>query len=140
MKLVDVCDDYAGEGSLKKYYEENKITNYKIISLVLKLSAGDIKNNHLAFLRTIYNDEFYDYNFEINEVLTYLNDYKIRIWTSKEKSDDYLLLLYLCSILKDKPTNISVVFTTDYNKDLLSIDCLNVKEITQTLKLEKKYR
>lgn len=102
MCIIDICDNYAGGACLKKYYDKNKITNYKIICMGLNLAVGDIKSNHLSFLRTLYEDNTYNYNDSINELLNNLTNSKSRIWSSKGSDDDYLLLLYLCNLLKDK--------------------------------------
>lgn len=137
MKTIDVCDDYAGYGCLKKYYEENKITNYKIICLGLDLVIGDIKNNRVSFLKALHGNNFYNYDDSINELLENLPSSKIRIWSSKGNDNDYLLLLYLCDLLKDKNHNLTVVYTTDYDKNVLSINCLHHKEIKSVLVHEK---
>lgn len=137
MKTIDVCDNYAGGGCLKQYYVKNKVDNYKIICMGLNLSVGDIKNGHASFLRTLYEDNTYSYTDSINELLNNLPNSKIRIWSSKGNDDDYLLLLYLCDLLKDKSDNLTVVYTTDYNKYVLSINALHYKEIDSILKYEK---
>lgn len=137
MKTIDICDNYAGGGCLKHYYIKNKITNYKIIYMGLNLAVGDIKNNHESFLRTLYEDNTYSYNDSVNELLNSLPNSKIRIWSSKGSNDDYLLLLYLCDLLKDKSHNLSVIYTTDYDKRVLSINALDYKEIESILKYEK---
>lgn len=137
MCIIDICDNYAGGACLKKYYDKNKITNYKIICMGLNLAVGDIKSNHLSFLRTLYEDNTYNYNDSINELLNNLTNSKSRIWSSKGSDDDYLLLLYLCNLLKDKSKNISVIYTTDYNRHTLSINALHYKEIESILNYEK---
>lgn len=138
MRVIDVCDNSGGANCLKKFYEENQINNYKIIDMGLNLAIGDIKNNHLSFLKKLYNDDSYDYNNSITELLNSINDTtKIRIWSSKGNDNDYLLLLYLCNLLKDKSNHISVIFTTDYNDSVLSINSLYYKEIDLVSKYEK---
>lgn len=137
MKIIDVCDNYAGGGCLKQYYVKNEITNYKIICMGLNLAIGDIKNNHVLFLRTLYNDNSYNYNESINELLNNLSNSKIRIWSSRGSGDDYLLLLYLCDLLKDKCPNLTVIYTTDYDKKVLSINSLHYTEIESILNYEK---
>lgn len=138
MKIIDVCDNYAGGGCLKQYYERNNISDYKIICMGLNLAVGDIKNDHLTFIRKLYKDNSYDYNDSINELLDSINgNTKIRIWSSKGNDDAYLLLLYACNLLKDICDNISVVYTTDYNKYILSISTLHYSEINHILKYEQ---
>lgn len=139
MNIIDVCENYAGGGCLIQYYDKNKIMDYKVICMGLNLAIGDIKKDHLSFIRKLYNDDTYDYNFSIKELLNNINNTtKIRIWSSKGNDDAYLLLLYLCSLLKSISSNISVIYTTDYNKDVLSINALHYKEINSIVKYEKK--
>lgn len=137
-KIVDVCEKISAAGCLKKYYEKNNIENYKIISMGLNLSIGDIKNNHLSFLRKLYNEETYDYNVNIQELLNNINETtKVRIWASLGNDDDYLLLLYICNLLNGKCNNISVIYTTDYNKYALSLNCCDYKEVNKLLEYEQ---
>lgn len=98
MKIIDVCDNYAGGGCLKQYYVKNEITNYKIICMGLNLAIGDIKNNHVLFLRTLYNDNSYNYNESINELLNNLSNSKIRIWSSRGVVVMITYCYYICVI------------------------------------------
>ena len=52
-------------GCLKQYYENNNIKDYTIFALEMHLSIGDIKNNHLGFLKKLYQ-KYYDYNYTYN--------------------------------------------------------------------------
>lgn len=136
MKVIDICEDYGGKGCLKKYYKENNIKDFSAISLGMYLSIGDIKKDHLSFIKELIDNE-YDYSSELDKIIRESATSKIRIWSSKTNADDYLLLLYLCNMLKDKKNKISVIFTTDYKKDLLSLTALDYKEVPLILKHEK---
>lgn len=129
MDIIDICEKFSGRGCLKRYYESNNIFDYKIISMGLLLSIGDIKYNHLSYVKDLCDDYFYDYSYSINEVLKNAENNKIRIWSSKGDDDDYLMFLYLCDLLKDKCTSISVIFVTDFSKGILSINALSYKEL-----------
>lgn len=70
MKIIDICESFGACGCLKQYYESNNINDYIIFALEMHLSIGDIKNNHLEFLKKLhqkYRDYNYTYNY--NEVL-----------------------------------------------------------------------
>ncbi len=58
----------------------------------------------------------------------------IRIWSSHLNCDDYCLLLYLCSKIKNK--KISVIFSEEFNYHCLSIDMMDGSEIPELLKRE----
>lgn len=136
MKVIDICDDYGSKNCLKGYYDLKNVTDYFIISTELSLGIGDIKNNHIDFLRKLYNDSLFE-----NDSLKILDnvntDTIFRIWSSKKDNDSYLLLLYVCYLLKDKNVNIHVVYSTDYNENALSISSIESKEIEEVLKYEK---
>ena len=138
MKIIDVCNKYSGAGCLKKYYEDNNISDYKIESLMLDLAMGDL-NNHIEFLHNVYYfDGFFpDYEEVIDEFINSIdNNTIVRVWSSMGNSDDYLLLLYICNLLKDK-CPIHVVFTTDYDNRILSINPLDSRDIPLILEKEK---
>ncbi len=135
--MIDICESFGGAECLKHYYISKKISDYTIYSLRMRLSVGDIKENHLNFLRGCCYDGSYCYIEALNELLDNVNsDTKIRIWSSKKDDDDYTLLLFLCNFLKDRISKISVIFSSDYN-DLGSINALDYKEIEFLLNYEK---
>ena len=136
MRIIDVCEHPSGAGCLKQYYEANNINDYKIIFVWQLLTIGDIKYNRMDFLKNEFQFEP-EHNWKEELFNNIDNNTKIRVWSSKASSSDYLLLLYLCNLLKDKCNNISVVYSTDYNKDAWSINFLSSREIGPILKYEK---
>ena len=138
MKIIDICESLTACGCLKHYYESNNIKDYIIFPLGMSLSIGDIKNNRIDFLRKFYQDDNYDYTELLNEISNNItNDTIIRIWSSKNNDDEYMLLLFLCNFLKDKTNKINVVFANDYNEYLCSINALDYRKIESILKYEK---
>ena len=143
MKIIDICENFSALGCLKQYYENNNIKDYMIFALEMHLSIGDIKNNHLGFLKKLYQKCYdynytYNYNEELKKILNNItNDTIIRIWSSKKNDDDYMLLLFLCNFLKDKLNTINVVFANDYNELQYSINFLDYKKVNDVLKYEE---
>lgn len=106
----------------------------------MSLPIGDIKYNRIDFLKNFYQDDNYDYTKSLNEILNNItNDTIIRIWSSKKNDGEYMLLLFLCNFLKDKTNKINVIFASDYNEFLYSINALDYREIKSILKYEKFY-
>ena len=137
MKIIDVCENPSGAGCIKCYYENNGINDYQIIPMWLCLVIGDIKGDRLPFLQKLYNDPGFDYHDAVKELLNGIDENTmVRVWSSKGNADDYLLLLYVCNLLKDKASNMSVVYSTDYLEEVISITAADYKEIPLILKNE----
>lgn len=139
MKIIEVCEGYSSAGAIKRYQNEHNINNL-IIPLALFLSIGDIKNNREKFLKKLYPEiDFKSSNEDfLNELFNNIDaDTKIRIWSSKKNDDDYLLVLYICNLLKDKCYNISVIYTSDYNEYADTLGAIDYKEVKGLLKYEK---
>ena len=135
---IDITSSVSGAYTLKEYYKRNDINDYCIFCLPLLLSIGDIKN-HLFDREVVYND-FYENVVEfkntIDDLLNSINqDTIIRIYSSKINIDDYLLMLYICNLLKDKDNTIKVVFVSDY-KDVFSLGALDTTEVKEVLNKE----
>ncbi len=135
---IDITSSVSGAYTLKEYYKRNNNNDYCIFCVPLLLSLGDIKN-HLFDREVVYND-FYE-NVEelkntIDDLLNSINkDTTIRIYSSKIDIDDYLLMLYICNLLKDKDNTIKVVFVSDY-KDAFSLGALDTTEVKEVLNNE----
>lgn len=138
MKIIEVCEGYSSRNVIKKYLDEARKNNI-IISFSLFLSIGDIKGNREHFLKNLCLEKQFCNTNEQNALLDTIDkDTVIRIWSSKTNADDYLLLLYLCNLLKDKCDNISVIYTSDNRKGAFDIGALDYKEIPNVLSLEHK--
>ena len=62
-------------------------------------------------------------------------DKTIRIWSSKNNTQEYLNFLFFCYKL---PNRISVIFVNEYDEYVYSAGSLNYKEIKELLKYEHK--
>ena len=137
MKVIDVCDNFAGAGCLKRYYESINKKDYQVIPLGMFLSVGDIKGDRLSFLKELIDEEYDNSNF-IEELISSVNENTIiRVFSSKKDNDSYLVLLYICNLLKGKVKGINVIFTNNYNEHSYSINVMDYKEIDSLLNYEK---
>ena len=128
---IDITSSVSGAYTLKEYYKRNNINDYCIFCLPLLLSIGDIKN-HLFDREMVYDN----FKKSIDDLLNSINqDTIIRIYSSKIDIDDYLLMLYICNLLKDKDNTIKVVFVNDY-KDVFSLGALDTTEVKEVLNKE----
>ena len=62
-------------------------------------------------------------------------DKTVRIWSSKNNTQEYLNFLYFCYKL---PNEISVIFVNEYDEYVYSAGALNYKEVKELLKYEHK--
>ena len=105
------------------YVELSTIDNYEII-LPKGIYHKDIK---LSYKESIN---------KLNKSIKNKED--IRIWTSHYEINSYLLFLYLCNYLKDKECNIFVIYTDEYNKELITPSCLFSHELEKCIPTEHK--
>ena len=132
MKIIDICYDISGMSTLRKYYINNNIKEYSIIYLPLALSIGDIKND--LYNRTIFDVELKS---KINELLNSINDNTIiRVFSSRINVEEYLLLLFICNLFKNKNNKVEVIFTSDY-LNVHTLGALSYEEIVNVLKNKK---
>ena len=128
---IDITSSVSGAYTLNEYYKRNNINDYCIFCLPLLLSIGDIKN-HLFDREMVYDN----FKKSIDDLLNSINqDTIIRVYSSKINIDDYLLILYICNLLKDKVNTIKVVFVNDY-KDVFSLGTLDTTEVKEVLNKE----
>jgi len=140
LKIIEVCEGCSSAGIIKRYQEERKENNM-IIAFSLFLSIGNIRRDREKFLSELCPEiNFHNSNEEaLKKLLINIDENtNVRIWSSKKNSDDYLLLMYLCNLLKDKCLNISVIYTDEYSEYAWSLNALDYKEIYELLKYEHK--
>lgn len=63
---------------------------------------------------------------------------KIRIWTSKKDIYSYLIMLYLCSIVKEQNYELYVLYSDEYDSDCFSPSAMRENELEELSKLEHK--
>ena len=90
-------------------FKDNKIIDFPISFL-----TGDFKdvNNYTIKLpKEIYGEDIIiNYKDKISKLINLIdNNYIVRVWTSHYDTDDYLLLLFISSYLKDRVDNIIVL-------------------------------
>lgn len=66
------------------------------------------------------------------------NNDKIRIWTTHNQIDSYLMFLYVCNFFKNTQYDLYVLFSDEYDKECYSPSCMTEEELKKLLKLEHK--
>lgn len=112
--VLEITADYKGSGNLKRSGFERNL----VLCLPLQLSYGDLKSleqYYRSCLKELYpKEENFSFEKEMERLKKHLsNSDRIRVWSSHKNADEYLLLLYICSLFPEK--NISVVFKDEYD-------------------------
>lgn len=121
---------------------KSKLNMNKIIKFNTLFSIGDISNisnDSICVPKEIFKENFYDFSKEMRLLDSFIkNNKKIRIWTSRNDSDSYILLTYLCNYLKDVNCNLYVVYVDDYDINCQSPSILREEQLEEAVKYEKK--
>lgn len=139
-------DSLCHEIKVSKFSKNNKIIKFDPL-----LSICDLSNIDKSIL-TLNNDycdlissEIYDVNNiyslkNINKDLeeSVKNNNKIRIWTTHNQIDSYLMFLYVCNYFSNIDSNLYVLFSDEFDKECPSPSCMNEKELEELSKLEHK--
>ena len=136
--VLEITADYAGSGNLKR----SGFARNLVLCLPLQLSYGDLKSLEQydrSCLKKLYpKEENLSFEKEIERLKNHLsNSDRIRIWSSHKNADEYLLLLYICSLFPEK--NISVVFADEYDEHdsyCWSIRGMGVEEVNELVEKE----
>ena len=129
----DVVEIILG-GSAYLSLKSSCFKDNNIIDFPISFSAGDLLeiNNYVIRLpKNIYLEEIIcDYKDKIIELYDLVDKgYKVRVWTSHYDPDDYLLLLFICSYLKDKVDNIIVLYSDEYKDECYSPSTMTGEEL-----------
>ena len=123
--------------------KNSKIKENEIILFNTIFSIGDLKDidkfKIYVSKEIIESMQVYDFSKEIKKLNNAVkNGNKIRIWCSRQDSDSYILLVYICNYLKDKNSDLYVVYSDDYDSSCMSPACLKEVELENATSYEKK--
>ena len=123
---IEITSSPAGLATLRR--SDNKNTK---VCLPLSLCIGKIDLtpfNRKVLKEYFKDDNSYDFRELFNNLKELINNTnKIRVWSSHLDSNDYLLLLLICYLYKDK--NISVTFSDEIDKQAYSLGFVTELEV-----------
>lgn len=130
--VLEIVHGYAQAGALKR----SSFKNNKIIALGYNFAIGKLDHTRNDWLKEFTDEE---YMLHVNMAKKELKESikqakKVRIWSSKDEDNEYLMLLYLCDYLPDD-LEISVTFASDANIRSISY-AGGEKEIKDVFKTE----
>lgn len=120
-KIVEVALFGSGTGALhNSVFKENII-----VDLLVLFSLGDLSNIDKYLVEVpeeIFHKKIVD---DISDSVAKLNEYvdkgyKVRVWSSHYDVDYYLLLLFICNLLKNKVDSLIVLYSDEFNKECYS--------------------
>ena len=115
--LFSICD-------LSNIDKHTLTLNDEYCSLINLELSYDISNTYS--LKNIIND--------LEESVK--NNNKIRIWTTHNQIDSYLMFLYVCNYFSNTDSELYVLFSDEFDKECYSPSCMNENELEELSKLE----
>lgn len=123
-EYLEIVSDFASLGSIKKVFP-----NHYRTMMPLVLNIGDIKDIYEGKRSwLVKNDEDYEIEKWFQELHRLLSKVrKVRIWSSRVCSDEFLMFCFLCDYIKEK--EIYVTFADDFLEETWSIGCMTKEEV-----------
>lgn len=131
--IIEIVSSISELNLLRKAGNKNTI-----VALPLELEIGKININN-PFDRSNLTDYYNDsYNYDFTSIYTKLKELtketnKVRIWSSHLNTNDYCLLLLMCSCFKN--VNIGAIYSEELNWNFTTLSAISVEDIP---KLETK--
>lgn len=138
-------DSLCHEIKISKFSKNNTIVKFEPLFSICNLSNVD---KHIVTLNDDYcliSSEIYDVSntYSLKNIINVLeesvkNNNKIRIWTTHNQIDSYLMFLYVCDYFSNIEYDLYVLFSDEFDKECYSPSCMNEKELEELSKLEHK--
>lgn len=138
METLEIVFGHSCYYTMKKSNLNNNILIFNAIFNVGDLS--NIKNYKIKIPDELYFEEK-NVNFknEYNIIVDNIKSKnKIRVWTGRKDIYSYLIMLYVCSIIKKYNYELYVLYCDEYNKDYPSPRVMDEKELESLTRLEHK--
>ena len=125
------------------YTMKNSKLNDNMLMLNVLFNVGDLSNcrNHKISIpkELCLEDKSINFEQEYNVIIDNIKQKnKIRVWTGRKDIYSYLIMLYVCSIIKDYNYELYVLYCDDYNNDYPSPSVMREEELKNLSKLEHK--
>lgn len=138
METFEIVFGHSCYCTMKKSNLNNDILIFNAIFNVGDLS--NIKNYKIKIPDELYFEEKNvnfknEYNIIVNNIKS---KNKIRVWTGRKDIYSYLIMLYVCSIIKKYNYELYVLYCDEYNKDYPSPRVMDEKELESLTRLEHK--
>lgn len=138
METFEIVFGHSCYYTMKKSNLNNDILIFNAIFNVGDLS--NIKNYKIKIPDELYFEEKNanfknEYNIIVDNIKS---KNKIRVWTGRKDIYSYLIMLYVCSIIKKYNYELYVLYCDEYNKDYPSPRVMDEKELESLTRLEHK--
>ena len=138
METFEIVFGHSCYCTMKKSNLNNDILIFNTIFNVGDLS--NIKNYKIKIPDELYFEEKNanfknEYNIIVDNIKS---KNKIRVWTGRKDIYSYLIMLYVCSIIKKYNYELYVLYCDEYNKDYPSPRVMDEKELESLTRLEHK--
>ncbi len=138
MKTLEIIFGHSCYHTMK-----NSKLNDNILMLNVLFNVGDLSNyrNHKINIpeNLLLEDKNVNFESEYNIIVDNIKQKnKIRVWTGRNDIYSYLIMLYICSIVKDYNYELYVLYCDDYNNDYPSPSVMKEEELKVLSRLEHK--
>ena len=125
------------------YTMKNSKLNDNVLMLNVLFNVGDLsnyKNYKISIPKELcLEDKNVNFEQEYNVIVDNINKKnKIRVWTGRKDIYSYLVMLYICSIIKDYNYELYIIYCDDYDKNYSSPGVMREEELKKLSKLEHK--
>lgn len=125
------------------YTMKNSKLNDNVLMLNVLFNVGDLsnyKNYKISIPKELcLEDKNGNFEQEYNVIVDNINKKnKIRVWTGRKDIYSYLVMLYICSIIKDYNYELYIIYCDDYDKNYSSPGVMREEELKKLSKLEHK--
>lgn len=129
--------------SLNHTMKQSKLNENEIIKFNTLFSVADlskIDDYKLVLPIEIYKEEIViDISKEIKQLEDAIKNNKIlRVWTSTQDADSYILLSFIANFIKEKNYDLYVVYSDKYNEEILSPAMMLEEELETISKTSEK--
>lgn len=140
-------DSLCHEIKKSKFANNNFIIKFDMLFSICDLSNinKNIINLNDEYCNLINSELIYDVSniYSLKNIIIDLkaainNKNKIRIWTSYNQIDAYLMFLYICNFFSNIDYDLYVLYSDEFDKECYSPACMNENELEKLLKFEHK--
>lgn len=139
---MDILEIVFGD-SFCYWMKKGKLGNHNVLMMKPLFNVGDLSNVKRCKIKIpkelCLEKENANFKKEVKVIINNIKKKnKIRVWTCRNDIYSYLVMLYICSIIKEYGYELYVLYSDDYNEEYLTPALMSDDELVGLSKLEHK--